>query len=238
MATWFVDPPYQGAGKHYRFGSEHIDFLALAGWCKSRPGQVIVCENKGAGWLPFRELADVKTTRADRRSREVIWLNSWSTGNGHRHVSTRRRKMSITQELHGAFLRPLGDLVLRHSARAEKPLTVDLALPNPPRLRVYMYTLVGGVGTVRPNEYKAVLRVPGQPVGAYDSFDHSDGRARPARRLSRLTLMSSCSGMPAFILNSRTVATFKSATQPFTLRQLQDALNRNVRSQRKLPRSS
>lgn len=90
VATWFIDPPYEGAGKHYRFGSEQIDFGELATWCKSRPGQVIVCENKGAAWLPFRELADVKTTRADRRSREVIWLSDWSTGNGHHRVSTTR----------------------------------------------------------------------------------------------------------------------------------------------------
>jgi hypothetical protein len=92
VATWFVDPPYERAGKHYRFGSENIDFASLAGWCESRPGQVIVCENKGATWLPFRELADVKTTRADRRSREVLWLSTWSSGNGQRHVSTRHAK--------------------------------------------------------------------------------------------------------------------------------------------------
>jgi hypothetical protein len=83
---------------------------------------------------------------------------------------------AITEGLHMAFLRPLGASVIVHSRAGEKPLCVDLALPNPPRLRLYMYTLVGGVGTVRPNEYKAVLRVPGQAVGAYDSFDHSDGR--------------------------------------------------------------
>jgi len=83
---------------------------------------------------------------------------------------------AITEALHWAFLRPLGDAVLAHSPVGEKPLSVDLALPNPPRLRVYMYTLVGGVGTVRPNEYKAVLRVPGQAVGAYASFDHSGAR--------------------------------------------------------------
>ena len=76
-ATWFVDPPYQQAGKYYRFGSDLIDFESLAIWCRSRPGQVIVCENAGADWLPFRDLADVKTTRADRRSKEVYWLNSF-----------------------------------------------------------------------------------------------------------------------------------------------------------------
>jgi hypothetical protein len=74
-ATWFVDPPYQLAGKHYRFGSVGLDFSALAGWCRSRAGQVLVCENAGATWLPFRELADVKTTRAGRRSMEVLWTN-------------------------------------------------------------------------------------------------------------------------------------------------------------------
>ena len=73
-ATWFVDPPYQLAGKHYRFGSERLDYGALAKWCTTRKGQVIVCENSGANWLPFAELAEVKTTRGDRRSKEVCWL--------------------------------------------------------------------------------------------------------------------------------------------------------------------
>lgn len=74
-ATWFVDPPYQHAGKHYTHGSEGLDFDALGEWCRSRDGQVIVCENDGADWLPFRDLADVKTTRAGQRSKEVIWTN-------------------------------------------------------------------------------------------------------------------------------------------------------------------
>jgi hypothetical protein len=77
LATWFVDPPYQGAGRHYRFGSEGIDYAALATWCRSRPGQVIVCENAGATWLPFREIGDVKTTRANSRSKEVYWTNAF-----------------------------------------------------------------------------------------------------------------------------------------------------------------
>ena len=75
-ATWFVDPPYEGMGTHYHFGSGQIDYRALAAWCKSRPGQVIVCENSGATWLPFQDLADVKTTRTNRRSKEALWLNS------------------------------------------------------------------------------------------------------------------------------------------------------------------
>lgn len=76
-ATWFVDPPYQVAGKHYRFGRECVDFKSLAAWCRGREGQVIVCENAGADWLPFRHLAHTKTSphpaRRGRRSAEVVW---------------------------------------------------------------------------------------------------------------------------------------------------------------------
>ncbi len=76
-ATWFIDPPYILAGRHYRYGADRIDYADLAQWCRSRAGQVIVCENDGADWLPFRELASVKTTRAARRSKEVYWLDSF-----------------------------------------------------------------------------------------------------------------------------------------------------------------
>ena len=52
--TWFVDPPYEEGGKHYRFGS--IDYKHLAYWVKEREGQVIVCEREDAEWLPFKPL--------------------------------------------------------------------------------------------------------------------------------------------------------------------------------------
>jgi site-specific DNA-adenine methylase len=73
-ATWFIDPPYIEAGRHYRYGAQQLDYVALAEWCRSRSGQVIVCENEGATWLPFCELASVKTSRT-QRSKEVCWLN-------------------------------------------------------------------------------------------------------------------------------------------------------------------
>lgn len=75
-ATWFIDPPYQYAGQHYRFGSRHIDYKQLGRWCIERSGQVIVCENEGADWLPFEHLSDIKTTRRNQRCREVIWTQS------------------------------------------------------------------------------------------------------------------------------------------------------------------
>lgn len=79
-ATWFVDPPYEVTGRYYRFGSNLLDYTELADWCKSRKGQVIVCENAGATWLPFKPLADVKTTRSSYRSREVYWLKEPGAG--------------------------------------------------------------------------------------------------------------------------------------------------------------
>lgn len=81
-----------------------------------------------------------------------------------------------TEELHRAFLGPFGVDVTSHSAIGQKPLDVDLTPPRPPRLRVYLYNLVGGAGTIRPTEYKAVLRVPKQPVGQYGAFDFAGGR--------------------------------------------------------------
>lgn len=77
-ATWFIDPPYQHAGRHYTFGSAGIDFPELADWCRTRPGQVIVCEADGADWLPFEPLGDIKTTRPSR-AHEQVWL-AVSTG--------------------------------------------------------------------------------------------------------------------------------------------------------------
>jgi site-specific DNA-adenine methylase len=75
-ATWFVDPPYQRAGKHYRRGSRDIDFEHLSQWCRSRKGQVIVCENEGADWLPFERFHDAKANQSNnvgRKSSEVMW---------------------------------------------------------------------------------------------------------------------------------------------------------------------
>lgn len=76
--TWFIDPPYRVAGKKYRHGSENIDFAGLGEWCSSRSGQVIVAENDGASWLPFRYFRDIQASPGKGRarvSREVIWTN-------------------------------------------------------------------------------------------------------------------------------------------------------------------
>lgn len=82
-----------------------------------------------------------------------------------------------TPELSLRFLEPFGVHVVSHTAIGSKPLEVDLALPLPPRLRVYLYNLVGGGTNIRDKEYKAILRLRGQQQGQYASFDYSDGRS-------------------------------------------------------------
>lgn len=59
-ASWFIDPPYQDKGKHYPKSARNINFSDLAEWCRSRSGQVIVCEGPAAKWLPFTFFARVK----------------------------------------------------------------------------------------------------------------------------------------------------------------------------------
>jgi hypothetical protein len=76
-ATWFIDPPYQKAGKHYRFGTPLMDYGHLARWSKSRYGQLIVCEADDADWLPFRPLVAIDGTegrqKASRARMEMIY---------------------------------------------------------------------------------------------------------------------------------------------------------------------
>src|SRR5262245_4004377 len=82
---------------------------------------------------------------------------------------------AVTKRLHQAFLDAMAAYLVAHGDVETKPLEVDLALPLPQCLRLYLYSLVVG-GKSRPGEFKAVLRVPGQVVGEYGTFDHSGGR--------------------------------------------------------------
>lgn len=72
-ATWFIDPPYQKAGKYYRY--KKLDYTALATWSMQRSGQCMVCEAKGADWLPFRSLGSFLSnpSKGNGKSEELIW---------------------------------------------------------------------------------------------------------------------------------------------------------------------
>jgi len=74
-ATWFIDPPYQFGGQHqYQFGNKHLDFIDLAEYCKNRNGQVLVCENTKADWLPFMPMKLIQGA-ANSFTTEALWSN-------------------------------------------------------------------------------------------------------------------------------------------------------------------
>lgn len=70
-ATWFIDAPYQFGGKWYRH--KDIDYKVLHEYCMSRNGQVIVCENTKADWMPFKPMIDM--SGAVHKTTEAIWSN-------------------------------------------------------------------------------------------------------------------------------------------------------------------
>lgn len=70
-ATWYIDPPYQFGGEYYRYSNKNIDYGYLSSWCQKRKGQVIVCENTKAEWLPFSPL--VKMNGQLHETMEAIW---------------------------------------------------------------------------------------------------------------------------------------------------------------------
>jgi site-specific DNA-adenine methylase len=74
QATWYIDPPYEKAGKRYRHNK--IDYQLLGEWCKSREGQVIVCEQDPAKWLEFIPLhTEKKSIRnaSNEHYKEIYW---------------------------------------------------------------------------------------------------------------------------------------------------------------------
>lgn len=81
-----------------------------------------------------------------------------------------------TVELHKAFLEALGDTVITHSKLNYKPLELDLKLPLPRYIRLYMYNLTDPPGGRTLGEHKIQLIAPGQERGKRASFDHSGER--------------------------------------------------------------
>lgn len=81
-ASWFIDPPYDNAaGRVYRY--HQLDYSALGQWCQGRTGQIIVCENQGATWLPFEDLfvtSNNWNSKKTKRSVEVMWHRADDAG--------------------------------------------------------------------------------------------------------------------------------------------------------------
>lgn len=73
VATNFVDPPYQFGGHSYVFSNKKIDFTELGDYCQQLNGQVIVCENTKANWLPFKPM--IQNRGSLYSTTEGIWTN-------------------------------------------------------------------------------------------------------------------------------------------------------------------
>lgn len=73
-ATWFIDPPYQFGGQYYHDSNKNINYWDLGEWCKSKSGQVIVCENTKATWMDFKPLATLNGQL--HTTTEAVWYNS------------------------------------------------------------------------------------------------------------------------------------------------------------------
>jgi hypothetical protein len=51
--------------------NKDIDYTQLSEWCKSRNGQVLVCENSKADWLEFKNINLMKGSKY--RTMEALW---------------------------------------------------------------------------------------------------------------------------------------------------------------------
>ena len=80
------------------------------------------------------------------------------------------------EALHQRFIEILGKDVLDHSELSEKPLLLDLALPLPPKIRLYLHNATHPPGGRTTGEHKIQLMVPGQTRDSRGNFDYSDGR--------------------------------------------------------------
>lgn len=80
-ATWFIDPPYADTNtaptlayrsmiKKKNRSDPKIDYAFLANWCRSRKGQVIICDTNNSDWFDFRHEFRNNGTR-NRKYREA-----------------------------------------------------------------------------------------------------------------------------------------------------------------------
>lgn len=69
-ATWFIDAPYQFQKLYV---NNDIRYGELSEWCKTRQGQIIVCENSKADWMEFSPLTKLSGQRTT--TLEMIWTN-------------------------------------------------------------------------------------------------------------------------------------------------------------------
>jgi len=96
-AQWDIDPPYEANAHGFsEYKCAPLDYVKLAEFCKSRHGDVMVHEQHGATWLPFRTLREKHTTNrtvdGERiTAHEVIWTNDHRDRTGTAALFEERR---------------------------------------------------------------------------------------------------------------------------------------------------
>ena len=75
-ATWFIDPPYQFGGEHYKENSLNINFSNLKEWILNRNGEIIACENTKADWMEFKPLKKIQGA-SNTNTTEAVFLKGW-----------------------------------------------------------------------------------------------------------------------------------------------------------------
>jgi site-specific DNA-adenine methylase len=74
-ATWFLDPPYHCAGKHYV--SKSVNNEQYIKWLLKRDGLIMVCEGEGhENKFPFVPLCEVNNGGMNyhKKSKEYVWI--------------------------------------------------------------------------------------------------------------------------------------------------------------------
>jgi site-specific DNA-adenine methylase len=105
-AVWFIDPPYKpyttNAGNEYREGASGIDYSHLATWCRERIGQVIVCEQQPADWLPFRPFrrqnAQSTSTTGGERRVEILWSKTPGSALGRTPFAVEQKRRAADRK--------------------------------------------------------------------------------------------------------------------------------------------
>ncbi len=91
-------------------------------------------------------------------------------------MNTRELQRLPTKALHQKIIGDLGHHVIRVSSPAERPLMVDLTLPLPPKIILYLFNCTHPPGGRSMGEHKIQVMLPGQTRGSRANFDDSEDR--------------------------------------------------------------
>jgi hypothetical protein len=131
-ATWFIDPPYHRDGAAYAYSD--IDYTEVGTFCRARAGQVIVCEQEGAAWLPFKMFGSVQCHPSRGFRNEVVYYKWRRLKNLDYELEQARRYCTENGKKHADFL--LARLALEVYITGYVPnVSTRRSLHNPYKIR-------------------------------------------------------------------------------------------------------